>query len=106
MNTKRTKQVIIRLSAEEIHTLKDKVKVAGISQQEYLRKSILDKKIVNTEGVKAVMPELKRQGNNLNQIAKVLNSRGYVDYEKALCATLKEVKEVWQLLKQYLHTLV
>ena len=41
--------------------------------------------------------------NNLNQIAKKLNENGYVDYKQELPNTMKEVREVWQLLKQYLQ---
>ena len=59
--------------------------------------------IVNLDGLKEIYPELKRQGNNLNQIAKKLNENGYVDYKQELPNTMKEVREVWQLLKQYLQ---
>ena len=55
------------------------------------------------DGLKEIYPELKRQGNNLNQIAKKLNENGYVDYKQELPNTMKEVREVWQLLKQYLQ---
>lgn len=51
------------------------------------------------------MPELKRQGTNLNQIAKRLNERGYIDYKKELPTVLDEVKMVWQSLRQYLQKL-
>ena len=39
----------------------------------------------------------------VNQIAKKLNENGYVDYKQELPNTMKEVREVWQLLKQYLQ---
>ena len=35
-------------------------------------------------GLKEIYPELKRQGNNLNQRAKKLNENGYVDYKQEL----------------------
>ena len=34
---------------------------------------------------------------------KKLNENGYVDYKQELPNTMKEVREVWQLLKQYLQ---
>ena len=49
-----------------------------------------------TDGIKEIVPELKRQGANLNQIAKRLNERGYIDYKKELPTVLDEVKMVWQ----------
>ena len=54
---------------------------------------------------KEIVPELKRQGANLNQIAKRLNERGYIDYKKELPTVLDEVKMVWQSLRQYLQKL-
>ena len=104
MNIKRPHQVTFRLTDEEISSLKKKISASGITQQEYLRRAALGKNITNTEGLKALLPEMKKQGVNLNQVAKKLNERGYVDYESTLSSTLKEVQETWQSLKQYLHT--
>lgn len=102
MNRSRPKQVIFRLSEGELQLLQRKVEKSGKSQQEYILKSVLDKQIVNTEDIKELMPELKRIGNNLNQIAKKLNSQGYCDYG-LLTENQKELVEIWQLLKQYLR---
>ena len=102
-NKSRPKQVMFRLSEEEAEMFQRKVAQSGMSQQEYILKAVLDTPITNTDGIKDVIPELKRQGNNLNQIAKKLNEKGYIDYKQELPNTMKEVREVWQLLKQYLH---
>ena len=40
---------------------------------EYILSCVLEKQIVNTDGIKELLPELKRIGNNLNQIAKRCN---------------------------------
>lgn len=102
MNTKRTHQVTFRLSDEELALLKDKITSSGINQQEYLRRVALNKKIINMDGLKEIFPEMKRQGVNLNQIAKKLNERQFVDYDQELGSTLKEVKETWQSLRRFL----
>ena len=61
----------------------------------YLRDCALDKEIVVIYGVKDVATELRRIGNNLNQITKAVNSGVYaVD----LTETKKEVQKVWQSL--------
>ena len=104
MNTKRTHQVTFRLSDDEVTSLKKKISSSGCNQQEYLRRVALGKDITNMDGIKEVLPEMKKQGVNLNQIAKKLNERGYVDYENTLEAALKEVTETWQSLRQYLAT--
>ncbi len=105
MNITRPNQVTFRLSNEEHRSFKDKVAASGKTQQEYLRRTALNKNIINMSALKEIIPEMKRQGNNLNQIAKRLNARRYVDYDGMLAETLKEVQDTWQLLRQYLHTL-
>lgn len=103
-NKSRPKQVMFRLSEEEAEKLQRKVEQSGMSQQDYILKAVLEKPIMNTDGIKEIVPELKRQGANLNQLTKKLNERGYIDYKKELPQLEKELKEVWQLLKQYLQS--
>lgn len=102
-NKSRPKQVMFRLSEEEAEKLQKKVEQSGMSQQDYILKAVLEKPITNTDGIKEVVPELKRQGANLNQLTKKLNERGYIDYKQELPQLEKELKEIWQLLKQYLQ---
>lgn len=102
MNRTRPKQIVIRVSEAEFETIKKKVEQSGMSQQEYIIKALMNKPIVNTDGVKTVLPELKKQGANLNQLVKKLNENGYIDYKQELPQVEKELKDVWQLLKQYL----
>lgn len=64
-----------------------------------------ERKSTNIDGIKEIVPELKRQGANLNQLVKKLNERGFIDYKKELPETLGEVRAVWQLLRQYLQKL-
>lgn len=94
---------MFRLSDGELDGFKEKVKKSGLNQQEYLRRCVLDKEILNVDPLKALVPEMKRQGTNLNQIAKRLNEKQYVDYNKDLANCLQEVTETWQSLKQFLR---
>ena len=100
---KRNVQINIRISEAEAEQLRKKVEQSGKSQQQYIIEALTQSNIVNLDGLKEIYPELKRQGNNLNQIAKKLNENGYVDYKQELPNIMKEVREVWQLLKQYLQ---
>lgn len=104
MNKSRPKQVMFRLSEEEVKELQKKIEKSGISQQDYILKSVLNKPITNTDGIKELIPELKRQGANLNQLVKKLNEKGYIDYKQELPQLEKELKEIWQQLKQYLQS--
>ena len=62
----------------------------------YLRDCALGKKIIVVKGVDEVANELRKIGNNLNQIAREVNS-GYL-YEVNLTATREELKRIWQSL--------
>lgn len=77
MNRTRPKQIVIRVSEEELAQIKKKVEQSGKSQQQYIIEALTQKQVINTDGIKEIYPELKRQGNNLNQIAKKLNENGY-----------------------------
>ena len=69
-NKSRPKQLSFRVSEEEYQQLQEKISKSGKNQQEYILSCVLEKQIVNTDGIKELIPELKRIGNNLNQIAK------------------------------------
>jgi hypothetical protein len=73
MNKTRPKQLSFRVSEEEYRQLQEKILESGKNQQEYILSCVLEKQIVNTDGIKELIPELKRIGNNLNQIAKRCN---------------------------------
>ena len=79
MNKTRPKQLSFRVNEEEYQKLQERVQESGKNQQEYILSCVLDKKIVNTDGIKELIPELKRIGNNLNQIARKAHALGTVD---------------------------
>ena len=101
-NRTRPKQMVIRLSEKEFAQIKEKVEQSGKNQQQYVIDALTKATVTNTDGIKELIPELKRVGNNLNQIARTLNEGG-------ICPTvyvnksLKELEELWQLLRQYLQ---
>ena len=67
----------------------------------YLRDCALDKKIVVINGVDELTVELRRIGNNLNQLTRAVNS-GYA-YEVDLRETREEVARIWQSLNSLLQ---
>ena len=103
MNKTRPKQLSFRVNEEEYQKLQERVQESGKNQQEYILSCVLDKKIVNTDGIKEVIPELKRIGNNLNQIAKRCNEGGVLPSEAEVREQGEELKQVWQLLRRYLQ---
>ena len=81
--------------------VKEKVEQNGESQQRYIIDAITQSNIVNTDGNKELIPELKRVGNNLNQIAHALNGSSYYSYN-LITENQKELTEIWQSLKLFL----
>ena len=95
-------QIVIRMTEEDFNIMKEKVKESGLKQAEYLRQVILNPRIVNTEGMGELVPEIKRVGNNLNQLTRAVNAGSYdpMLIDKVMQIG-KDLDEVWQLLKRY-----
>ena len=105
MNRTRPKQIVIRMSDEEYAFVKKNVELSGMKQQEYLIKAVTDQPIINTDGLKMVVPEMKRVGNNLNQLTKKANENIFVAAAE-IEDLKKEFDEVWQCLKRCIQELV
>ena len=71
---KKDKIVTIRVSEKEKKKLIEKSEVAKLSLSEYLIKQGLDKEIVIVDGLSEVVSELRRIGNNINQLTYLANS--------------------------------
>ena len=67
-NLKKDKIITIRVSEKEKKKLIEKSEVAKLSLSEYLIKQGLDKEIVIVDGLNEVVSELRRIGNNINQL--------------------------------------
>ena len=91
-NKSRPKQLSFRVSEEEWESLQQKIAESGMNQQQYILSCVFGKAIINTDGIKAVVPELKQQGANLNQIGQKLS------------VTLNDLSSVWQSLGAALQT--
>lgn len=91
-NKSRPKRLSFRVSEEEWELLQQKIAESGMNQQQYILSCVFGKAIINTDGIKAVVPELKQQGANLNQIGQKLS------------VTLNDLSSVWQSLGAALQT--
>ena len=99
----RPHQYAFRLKTEETWELWELVQRSGLSQQEYLRRRALEQRIMNTDGIKLLIPELKRIGSNLNQVARSCN-QGHQATRAEVEEIRKELGEVWQQLKRFLQS--
>ena len=92
----KTEIISTRVTPEQREIIEEKAYSSYRTPSMYLRDCALDKKIIVVKGVDEVANELRKIGNNLNQIAREVNS-GYL-YEVNLTATREELKRIWQLL--------
>ena len=96
----RNHALTLRLNDEELKHLKDQVVASGLTTQTFLRLLIVGQKIEprRPEVFIDLLHELSAIGNNINQIARVANTCGYVRQ-----SDLNEIKEmqsrIWQKVK-------
>ena len=92
----KTENISTRVTPEQRKAIEEKAYSSYRTPSMYLRDCALDKKIIVVKGVDEAANELRKIGNNLNQITREVNS-GYL-YEVNLTETRKELKRIWQSL--------
>lgn len=97
-NRKREKQIKFYVNEKEYDKIKKKVEKSKLKQQEYLIKSALNKKIIVIDGLKEILLELSREGNNLNQIAKKINEGEQKDIKEMK----NKLNNLWDLIEKIL----
>ena len=70
---KKDKQFSIRISSQNLETIRRKAAQAHMSQSDYVISCCLGKKIIILDGLKEVLRQQKAIGNNLNQLAVLAN---------------------------------
>jgi len=98
-NRTKSKQISFRVTDKEYDELMKLVDKSGMTQQKFFTSAILNTTVTNMDGMKELVPELKRIGNNLNQLAKKANEGGGVAAAEVEVIQ-GELDEVWQLLRQ------
>ncbi len=71
--SERTKRIYFRVSDEEYIYIKNKANEFESSMSEFIRKSINNKKLYKIYGLEQLVYELRKIGNNLNQITYKVN---------------------------------
>ena len=97
---KKDKIITIRVSEKEKKKLIERSEVAKLSLSEYLIKQGLDKEIVIVDGLNEVVAELRRIGNNINQLTYLANS-GRI-YTVDLSEVKQEIGKVWNVINEFI----
>lgn len=103
---KRNHEIKLRLSDDEFDYLNKAVAKTGLSREAYLR--LIIQKIVPAEkpypDLKETIDQLRRIGNNLNQIAVVAHKTGSIDvmkYKKNFNELQKQIQYVLRVNDEY-----
>lgn len=73
-------QINLRLSESEAKAIRNRAQASGLSLSAYMRRCALSgnapSPVLDARELKPLYTELRRCGNNVNQIARALNARG------------------------------
>lgn len=90
---RKDERITIRVTKKEKERLIRKSKNAELSLSEYLIEQGLDKDIIVIDGIKDLTTELRKIGNNINQLTHLANSR--MIYTVDLGNAKDELKNIW-----------
>ena len=99
MNKSRPNKVTVRLSDSELSDLKDRIKLSGFNQQQFLSRAIFNKAMMNKEQLHSLLVELRREGVNLNQIARACNTYKVLDDEQKIRQAIEKLEALWLCLR-------
>ena len=92
------KKINIRLTEKEKSIIEAKAKKLNMTITKFIISSCLKDKIVIVNGLDKVDSELRRIGNNINQLTRLANEKIITVID--LKELRMEVNNIWQLLKQ------
>ena len=92
------KKINIRLTEKEKSIIESKAKKLNMTLTKFIISSCLKDKIVIVNGLDKVDSELRRIGNNINQLTRLANEKIITIID--LKELRMEVNNIWQLLKQ------
>ena len=92
------KKINIRLTEKEKNIIELKAKKLNMTITKFIVSSCLKDKIVIVKGLDKVDTELRRIGNNINQLTRLANEKIITVIN--LKELQMEVNNIWQLLKQ------
>ena len=80
--------------------IREKAKSAGMCLTDYIILCAIDKKAINYDGLKELTTQIKKLGNNVNQLL-ILSRQGKIKTVN-LTATQVELKKIYELLSEQL----
>jgi len=101
MNKSRPNKITFRLSDAELKSFKAQVEKSGFNNQQFLTKVIFQKPVIERKTFEELLFELKKQGVNLNQIARSCNA-GNAELEKQrILQTIQKLEVLYGHIQSY-----
>ena len=96
---KRIQEIKIRFSPDELATLNEQVKKVGISREQFCRNAIQGVAIRENPpaDLHKLIWEIRRVGNNIDQILTIANARGLLDVPQ-LRKAMADLRDVEKLI--------
>jgi len=82
-NRKQNNIITIRMKDDDYNLFRRLADKSQLSQTEFIRRAVLSNGVTVIPGIADLIPELKRIGNNLNQITRAVNKGYSVEAERA-----------------------
>ena len=92
----KTKRFNFRVSDTLDALIRKKAADAGMSITDYIILCAIDKKVINYDGLRELTTQVKKLGNNVNQLL-ILSRQGRISTVN-LAATKKKKKKIYELL--------
>lgn len=106
MKQLKDKNYAFRVSEKDLTTINRKAKKAKMTVTDYITKSALSKEIIIIDGLPAIVSQLKKIGNNLNQLT-MLSHQGLIntvkldETEESLTAIYWKINELTKAVDSY-----
>ena len=99
---KRSETLTVRLTRQEKEMIKKRASQAGLSLTDYIVAVSLQTQITVCEDVKPLIMELKRIGNNVNQIAAKVNVGAFhsANFQEVIDSLKSVYEEVYRIARK------
>ena len=92
----KNKHFNFRVNEKEYNKIKSKIEKSELNTSEYLLKTAMNKEIIVIDGLEEIIMQLRKIGNNINQLTKLCNQGRLTSIN--LEDVKKEMNSIWQLL--------
>lgn len=92
----KNKHFNFRVNEKEYNVIKTKIEKSKLNTSKYLLRTAMDRDIIVIDGLEEIIIQLRKIGNNINQLAKLSNQGRLINVN--LEDVKEEMKNIWQLL--------